>query len=136
VIDAGNEPPRFLIHDRDSIYGAEFVRRIRSLGIRRLVIPPRAPRASAICERMIGTLRRDCFDHVLVVSERQAERILASTWAIIEAERIGGARDLSNYRHRPAIAPNSHPSITIAHTIGRKLRPQIWRKSLILLECR
>jgi putative transposase len=50
--------------------------RLGGLGVRRLLSPPRAPTANAICERLVGTLRRDCLDHVLVFSARQAERIL------------------------------------------------------------
>jgi transposase InsO family protein len=68
--------PRFLLHDRDSIYGEAFRRRMSGLGVRELVTPPRAPTANAYCERVVGTLRRDCLDHVLVWDERQAERLL------------------------------------------------------------
>jgi transposase InsO family protein len=72
----GEFPPRFLLHDRDSIYDSWFRKRLRGLGVRRLVSPPRAPQMNAICERLIGTLRRDCLDHVLVFGERHAEPIL------------------------------------------------------------
>jgi putative transposase len=71
----GDAPPRYLLHDRDCIYDARFRVRLRGLGVRRLLSPPRAPTANAICERLVGTLRRD-LDHVLVFSERHAERIL------------------------------------------------------------
>jgi transposase InsO family protein len=69
-------PPRYLLHDRDSIYDARFRARLRGLGVRCLRSPPRAPQANAICERLVGTLRRDCLDHVLLFGERHAERIL------------------------------------------------------------
>jgi putative transposase len=68
--------PRFLIHDRDAIYGADFRRRVGGLGTRLLATPPRAPKSNAYCERVIGTIRRDCLDHVIVLGERHAERIL------------------------------------------------------------
>ncbi len=71
----GNTPPRYLLHDRDSIYDARFRARLRGLGVRCLLSPPRAPQANAICERLVGTLRRDCLDHVLVLGERHAERV-------------------------------------------------------------
>ena len=71
-----HEPPRFLLHDRDSVYGEAFRRRVGGLGVRELITPPRAPTANAHCERVIGTLRRDCLDHMLVWDERQAERLL------------------------------------------------------------
>jgi transposase InsO family protein len=72
----GDAPPRYLLHDRDSIYDGRFRGRLRGLGVRCLLSPPRAPLANAVCERLVGTLRRDCLDHVLVFSERHAERIL------------------------------------------------------------
>jgi transposase InsO family protein len=69
-------PPRFLLHDRDSIYGEEFRWRVRGLGMRELVTPPRSPTANAYCERVVGTLRCDCLDHLLLWDECQAERLL------------------------------------------------------------
>jgi putative transposase len=68
--------PRFIVHDRDSIYGGLFRTRIRGLGARALVTPPRAPQANAFAERMIGTLRRDCLDHIIVRDERHVENLL------------------------------------------------------------
>ena len=77
IIEAvGDAPQCYLLHDRDSIYDARFRGRLRGLGVRCLLSPPRAPLANAICERLVGTFRRDCLDHVLVFSERYAERIL------------------------------------------------------------
>jgi transposase InsO family protein len=70
------EAPRFLVHDRDSIYGAGFRERVRGMGSRLLATPPRPPKANAFCERVIGTLRRDCFDHILVRDEHHADRVL------------------------------------------------------------
>jgi transposase InsO family protein len=63
VADRENENPRFLIRDRDSIYGGAFRRRVKSCGTRCLIAPPRSPQANAICERLNGTLRGDCLDH-------------------------------------------------------------------------
>jgi putative transposase len=68
--------PRFLVHDRDSIYGTAFHYRVRGLGTRLLATPPRAPTANAFGERVIGTLRRDCFDHIIVRDEQHTERVL------------------------------------------------------------
>jgi transposase InsO family protein len=76
VCDRDDKVPRFLIHDRDSIFGTWFRRRVKGFGTRCLVTPPRAPTANAYCERMIGTLRRDCLDNFIVLNDRHAERIL------------------------------------------------------------
>jgi len=71
------ETPRFVVHHRDSIYGRVFRVRIRSLGTRPLVTPTRSPQANAFSERVIGTIRRGCTDHILFRDERHAERVLA-----------------------------------------------------------
>jgi len=69
IADRDNENPRFMIRDRDSIYGKEFRRRVKSCGTRCLITPPRSPKAKAICERLNGTLRRDCLDHIIVIDD-------------------------------------------------------------------
>jgi transposase InsO family protein len=56
---------RFLTHDRDSIFSKQLDQRMRNLGLRMLKTPPRVPRANAICERVLGTLRRECLDFLI-----------------------------------------------------------------------
>ena len=60
---------RFLIHDRGSAFNAQVDETIRSLGMRPLRAPYRAPRANAFCERLIGTIRRDCLDYLIPLSQ-------------------------------------------------------------------
>ena len=76
VCDRDDQAPRFLIHDRDSIYGTWFRRRVKGFGTRCLATPSRAPQANSYCERVIRTLRRKCLDNVIIVDERHAERVL------------------------------------------------------------
>jgi transposase InsO family protein len=66
----------FLLRDRDSRFTGAFDAVFAADGIRILTSPPRAPRANAICERMIGTLRRELLDRILIVNERHLRRIL------------------------------------------------------------
>ena len=66
--------PRFLIRDNDSKYGAEFAR--AASGIDVLRTPIRTPKANAICERFLGSVRRECLDHILILNERQLHRKL------------------------------------------------------------
>ncbi len=68
------QPPKYLLRDRDSIYGAEFTRKGRSLRLCEVRTPVRAPRANAIAERFAGTLRRECLDHVLILNERHLQK--------------------------------------------------------------
>ena len=67
---------KFLLRDRDSRFTRAFDAVFAAEGIRILTSPPRAPRANAICERMIGTLRRELLDRILIVNERHLRRIL------------------------------------------------------------
>jgi transposase InsO family protein len=69
--------PAHLVRDRDAVYGADFARRAAGLGIRTLLTPVRAPRANAVAERLVGTLRRECLDHVIVVNVRHLRAILS-----------------------------------------------------------
>ena len=68
--------PRFLIRDRDRSYGRDFIPKAARIGIETVLTPVRAPNANAIAERVIGTLRRECLDHVIVLSERHLRRVL------------------------------------------------------------
>ena len=73
---ARSEQPGFLIRDRDRSYGGDFIARARRIGIETILTPVRAPNANAIAERVIGTLRRECLDHVIAVNERHLRRVL------------------------------------------------------------
>ena len=68
--------PRYLLRDRDKTYGKEFSRRVRGLGIEEKLTAHRSPWQNAYVERMIGTIRRECLDHVLVWNARHLKRVL------------------------------------------------------------
>ena len=71
------EAPRYLIRDQDRIYGAAVTRRLRAMGIRDKPIAPGSLWQNGVTERLIGTLRRECVDHVIVLSEGHLRRTLA-----------------------------------------------------------
>jgi transposase InsO family protein len=62
--------PRYVIRDRDSIYGAGFIQCVRAMGIRDRPTPARSPWQNGYAERLIGTIRHECLDHVVVLGER------------------------------------------------------------------
>ncbi|HEV8634277.1 MAG TPA: integrase, partial [Chloroflexota bacterium] len=62
--------PRFLVHDHDARYGPAFARLAAASGIELIRTPVRAPRANAVCERFLGSVRRECVDHTLILGER------------------------------------------------------------------
>lgn len=75
---AGDHPYRFVIHDRDSIFSQDLDQSVADMGVRVLRTPVRAPTANAICERFGGTLRRECLDFVILLTERHLKLILRS----------------------------------------------------------
>ena len=69
-------PPRLLIRDRDGVYGHHFQKRVLGLGMQDLPIAPRCPWQNGYVERVIGSLRRECLDHCIVLDERRLKRLL------------------------------------------------------------
>ena len=70
--------PRFLLRDRDASYGSIFTKRVEAMGITEVVTAPRSPWQNAYVERVIGSIRRECLDHVVVFNERHLYRALSS----------------------------------------------------------
>jgi putative transposase len=68
--------PRYLLRDRDAVYGVVFSSRVQALGIREVKAAPRSPWQNPYVERLIGTLRRECLDHVVVLNETHLRRLL------------------------------------------------------------
>lgn len=78
---------QFLVRDREGIHGAEFKRVVKGLGLKQMVSAYHSPLQNAYAERVIGTLRRDCLDHVIVMGERHAREILEEYVGDYNAER-------------------------------------------------
>jgi len=73
-----DDAPRYLIRDRDRNYGTVFTRRLRAMGIRDKPIAPASPWQNGFAERLIGSIRRECVDHLIVLGEAHLRRILRS----------------------------------------------------------
>jgi transposase InsO family protein len=71
-----DQSPRYLIRDRDSSYGAVVIERLRAMGIRDRPMAPRSPWQNGHVERLIGSIRRECLDHVVVLGEAHLRRVL------------------------------------------------------------
>lgn len=69
--------PRYLLRDRDAIYGELVLKRINSLGIKEILIAPRSPWQNPFVERVIGSIRRDCLDRIIVINEMHLRQVLA-----------------------------------------------------------
>jgi transposase InsO family protein len=68
--------PRYLLRDRDRIFGQEFEKQVKAMGIKQVLSAPRSPWQRAYVERVIGTIRRECLDHLIVFNERSLYRHL------------------------------------------------------------
>ena len=70
------EGQSYLVRDRDRVYGEVFIRRLRAMGIRDRPTAPRSPWQNGYCERLIGSIRRECLDHIVVFGERHLRHLL------------------------------------------------------------
>ncbi|MCH7886110.1 MAG: transposase [Planctomycetes bacterium] len=100
------EAPRYLLRDRDKVYGAEFRRRVRSLAIEEVLTAPRSPWQNPYVERLIGSIRRECINHVIVYNDRHLKRLLRSYFAYYHTARTHLALD----KQCPQRRPIEHPS--------------------------
>ncbi len=105
------QQPRFLIRDNDGKFGAQFDRVAAASGIGILRTPIRAPRANATCERFLGSVRRECLDHVLVLGERHLARVLREYVAYFNRERPHQGLGQATPTPRPTAVRNRGGSV-------------------------
>ncbi len=110
--------PHFLLHDRDSIFGQSFVRRVESMGIREVVTAPGSPWQNPYCERLIGSIRRECLDHVIVLSERHLMRVLRSYASYYHSSRTHRSLDNDCPDPRPVESPEIGDVVALAQVGG------------------
>jgi transposase InsO family protein len=79
--------PRFLVRDRDASCGEEFTERVEAMGIAEVITARRSPWQNAYAERVIGSIRRECLDYILVFNERNLRRVLSSYFEYYERTR-------------------------------------------------
>ncbi len=112
--------PRFLLRDRDGVYGHEFRRRIHGMAIEEVVIAASSPWQNPYVERLIGSIRRECLDHGIIINERQLRRLLKSYFAYYHGSRthLGLEKDCPESRlvESPAQGPvRSEPMVGGLH---------------------
>jgi hypothetical protein len=84
---ADRDAPRYLLRDRDGIYGNDVRRRIASLHMEEILTAPRSPWQNPYAERLIGSIRRDCLNHFVILNARHLRRTLASYFAYYHGSR-------------------------------------------------
>ena len=104
-----DEAPRYLLRDRDRIYGAPFRQRVQHMGIEEVLIAPRSPWQNPYIERLIGSIRRDCLDHVIILHERHLRRLLTDYFHYYHDWRTHRALDMDCPLPRPVQRPEVGP---------------------------
>jgi putative transposase len=104
-----DKTPRYLLRDRDRIYGAYFRQRVRHMGIKEVLIAPRSPWQNPYVERLIGSIRRECLDHVIVLHERHLRRLLTEYFCYYHHWRTHRALEMDcpvpRLVQQPAVGP-------------------------------
>ena len=98
--------PEYLLRDRDSIYRSVFVQRVVGMGIKQKLISPRSPWQNPYVERLVGSIRRECLDRVIVLNERQLRRVLESYVEYYHHARPHRSLDHDSPVPRPVESPD------------------------------
>jgi transposase InsO family protein len=104
-----DEEPRYLLRDRDAIYGSDFRRQAAVLDIKEVVTAARSPWQNPYAERVIGSIRRECLDHIIILNERHLKRVLSSYFTYYHGARthLSLAKDAPDGREVQAIENGS-----------------------------
>ena len=108
-----DDAPQYLIRDRDGIYGALVTRRLRTMGIRDKPIAPASPWQNGFAERLIGSIRRECVDHLIVLGEAHLHRILQAYARYYNAVRTHRSLDKDSPIPRPIQLTGGITSIAV-----------------------
>jgi transposase InsO family protein len=111
-------PPKYLLRDRDGIYGFRFQRRVKNMGFEEVLIAPRSPWQSPYIERLIGTIRRECLDHIIVFNERHLTRVLVSYLRYYHRWRIHQSLEMDCPEHQAVHLADRGRVIAVAEVGG------------------
>ena len=113
-----SSPPKYLLRDRDSIYGLLFQRRAEALGLEEVQIAPRSPWQSPYVERLIGSIRRECLDHVIVLNQAHLHRLLKAYFAYYHRSRTHLGLDKNALESRPVQGPDEGKIVALIQVGG------------------
>ncbi|MGB2821634.1 MAG: integrase core domain-containing protein [Phycisphaerae bacterium] len=113
-----DQAPRFLLRDRDGVYGKDFQDRVEHMGIEEVLIGFRSPWQSPYVERLIGSIRRECLDHVIVFGEEHLRRILAEYFGYYHDARAHLSLERNSPIPRPICLPEQGKVVAKAYLGG------------------
>ncbi len=121
--------PKYLLRDRDSIYGGYFRRRLNNMGINEVITAPRSPWQNPYVERFIGSIRRDCLNHVIVLNESHLKRILTSYFEYYNNDRTHYCLAKDSPITRPAQSkPGTSSKVITLPRVGGLHHRYKWRQ--------
>jgi len=118
--------PRYLLRDRDDVYGAAFRRRVAALGIEEVLSAPRSPWQSPYVERMIGSIRRECLDNVVVLHERPLRRLLTAYFEHYHRWRCHQGLAMDRPKPRPIQSAEQGSVLEVAESGGLYRHYERW----------
>ena len=122
--------PKYLMRDRDSIYGSYFKNRIKNMGISEVVSAPKSPWQNPFVERVIGSIRRECLDHVIVFNEKQLRRILTDYVNYYNNDRTHyNLNKDSPHKRKAQRKPDQNSKIIKLPRVGGLHHRYEWKKS-------
>ena len=110
--------PRYLLRDRDGIFGADFTKEVRNLGIQEVLSAPRSPWQRAYIERVIGSIRRECIDHMIVLNEASLYRDLKLFMAYYHETRTHLSLEKDSPASRSVQRPDLGPVVALPQVGG------------------
>ena len=110
--------PRYLLRDRDAIFGNDFGEQVRDMGIEEVLSTPRSPWQRAYVERVIGSIRRECLDHVIVLHENSLRRTLGSYFDYYHRSRTHLSLGKDSPEPRPIQPPGMGPVVAVPQVGG------------------
>jgi transposase InsO family protein len=125
MVVSGEQSHRWIIHDRDGIYSEGVDATLTAMGLTILKTPVRAPQANAYCERLIGTIRRECLDWVIPLNEQHVRRVLVEWSLITTTDARMRVWDLAS-RIRRARRPASVHLIVACRSALESSRSRCW----------
>jgi len=122
--------PDYLIRDRDGIYGKSFQKKVKSMGVKELVIDPRSPWQNPFVERFVGSVRRECLDHIIVFGEGHLHNILKDYIAYYHEDRthLSLGKDAPDHREAQAL-PEGDGVIVALPRVGGLHHRYEWREA-------
>jgi len=109
--------PRYMVRDRDGIYGEHFRSRVEGMRIEEIKITPKSPWQNCYVERLIGSIRRECLNHVIVINHQHLRRILNEYFRYYHESRTHLSLDKDAPKSR-AVQSNTEPIIQIPQVGG------------------